>query len=68
MAHEIEEFTLYSVYTNLSITARTLGASESCQPRNSGQVAVEMGWTFLSSIFVKTRFIQIEGYGRQRHS
>jgi hypothetical protein len=48
--------------------ARALGTSESCQPRYSRQATVKMGRTFSGSIFVKTRFLQIEGYGRQRHS
>jgi hypothetical protein len=30
--------------------------------------AVKVGRTFSGSIFIKTRFLQIEGYGRQRHS
>jgi hypothetical protein len=29
---------------------------------------IEMGRTFPGSIFIKTRFLQIEGYGRQRYS
>jgi hypothetical protein len=48
--------------------ARALGTSESCQPRYSRQATVEVGRTFPGSIFVKTWFLQIEGYGRQRHS
>ena len=48
--------------------ARTLGTSESCQPRYSRQATVEVGRTFSGSIFVKTQFLQVEGYGRQRHS
>jgi transposase InsO family protein len=32
------------------------------------EATAEVGRTFSGSIFVKTRFLQIEGYGRQRHS
>jgi hypothetical protein len=32
------------------------------------QPTAEVGRTFLGSIFVKTWFLQIEGYERQRHS
>jgi hypothetical protein len=42
--------------------------TKSSQPRDSRQVTAEVGRTFSDSIFVKTRFLQIEGYGRQRHS
>jgi transposase InsO family protein len=45
--------------------ARSFGASESGQPRYSGQVTTEVGRSFSGSIFVKTRFFQIEGYGQQ---
>jgi hypothetical protein len=41
----------------------TLGTSKSRQPRHSRQATVEVGRTFSGSIFVKTRFLQIEGYG-----
>jgi hypothetical protein len=36
--------------------------------KNIRQVAVKVGRTFSGSVFVKTRFLQIEGYGRQQHS
>jgi hypothetical protein len=45
--------------------ARTFGALESGGPRYSGQVTIEVGRSVSGSIFVKTRFLQIEGYGRQ---
>jgi hypothetical protein len=45
--------------------ARASGASKSGQPRQSGQVATKVGRSFSGSIFVKARFLQIEGYGRQ---
>jgi hypothetical protein len=48
--------------------ARAFGASKSGQPRYSGQVATKVGRSFSGSIFVNTRFLQIEGYGRQRHT
>jgi hypothetical protein len=36
--------------------------------RVANPATVEVGRTFSGSIFVKTRFLQIEGYGRQRQS
>jgi hypothetical protein len=45
--------------------AMTFGASESGQPRYSGQVTTEVGSSFSGSIFVKTQFLHIEAYGRQ---
>jgi hypothetical protein len=44
------------------------GARISHQLRYSGQVTTEVGRSFSGSIFVKTRFLQIKGYGRQRHT
>ena len=64
----IEGIRLQAVENINKYQARTLGTSESCQPRYSRQATVKMGRTFSGSIFVKTRFLQIEGYGRQRHS
>jgi hypothetical protein len=48
--------------------ARAFGASESSQSRHSRQIAAKVGSTFSGGIFVKARFLQIEGYGRQRHT
>jgi hypothetical protein len=38
------------------------------KPRYNRQATAEVGRTFSGNIFIKTRFLQIEGYGRQRHS
>jgi hypothetical protein len=46
----------------------TFGASENGQSRHSGQITAEVGRSFSGYIFVKARFLQIEGYGRQRHT
>jgi hypothetical protein len=35
---------------------------------HSRQTTAEVGRTFSGGIFVKARFLQVEGYGRQRHS
>jgi hypothetical protein len=48
--------------------ARAFDTSESGQPRHSRQATAEVGRAFSGSIFVKTRFLQIEGHGWQRHS
>jgi hypothetical protein len=64
----IEGIRLQAVENINKYQARALGTSESCQPRYSRQATVEVGRTFSGNIFVKTRFLQIEGYGRQRHS
>jgi hypothetical protein len=38
--------------------------SESSQSRHSRQIAAEVGRTYSGGIFVKARFLHIEGYGR----
>jgi hypothetical protein len=48
--------------------ARAFGASENSQSRHSRKIAVEVGRTFSGGIFVEAWFLQIEGYGRQRHT
>jgi hypothetical protein len=37
-------------------------------PDTVGKLQLKWEGPFSGSIFVKTRFLQIEGYGRQRHS
>jgi ribonuclease HI len=51
-----------------NIKPGAFGASESSQSRHSRQIAAEVGRTFSGGIFIKARFLQIEGYGRQRHT
>jgi hypothetical protein len=48
--------------------ARAFGASESGQSRHNRQIAAEVGRTFPGGIFIEARFLQIEGYVRQRHT
>jgi hypothetical protein len=52
----------------LKYQARTFGTLESGQSRHSGKITAEVGRSFSGCIFVKTRFLQVEGYGRQRHT
>jgi hypothetical protein len=46
---------------------RTLGTSESGQPRYSGKTSTQMGGSFLGGVFVKTGIVQAERHGWKRH-
>ena len=50
------------------LTVRDVAVRQGHGSRYSGEATTEMGRSFSGSIFVKTQFLKIEGYGRQRHT